>query len=83
MVPVVYSGTDDDHALAFGGLGSTGPLPGKLQDRFGIDTGKYFLPGGSVSRVLVAVVLWVVALQTSIHSILSHDQVVNRGNLNG
>ena len=77
MVPVIDTGTDDDHAFSFGHRRCIGPFARKLQDCLGIDSGENLLPGRRVGGVFIRVVLRIISGQAAADAVLSHDQIVN------
>ena len=79
VVPVVDARADDDHALALSHVRRIGPFPGELKHGPGIDSGEDFLPRRRVGGILVGVILRIIPGKPAAHSVLRHDQVVNRG----
>ncbi len=79
VIPVVDTGTDDDRALAFGGFRRRGPLAGELGNIGAVDASKFFLPGRSISPLLVIVTLRILPSETAINAELSHQQIKNGG----
>ncbi len=77
---MVDSGPDDNHAFAFSCLSRVRPFSGKLNNGFGIHSGKNFLPGGSVGGTFIGIIFGIISGQIPIDAILSHDQIINRGN---
>ena len=83
VVPVVDSRTDKNRAFAAGMLGGGSPFTREANQVAPADSGVLLAPGGRERGGFVVVVGRVIAAESAIDPVLSHQQVVNGGHLHG
>ncbi len=77
VVPVVHTGTHDDHGTALGLVGVVGKLTGNADHFVGGDAGDLFLPGRGIGLHFVVGGSTVVLAQATADAVVGHHQVVN------
>src|SRR5690554_3458147 len=77
VVPVVHTGTHDDHGTALGLVGVIGELTGNTDHFLGGYAGDFFLPGRGIGLHFIVGGSAVILAQTTADTVVSHHQVVN------
>ena len=77
VVPVVHTGTDDDHGTALGLVGVIGELTGNADHFLGGDAGDLFLPGRGVRLNFVIGSGTVILAQATANAVVGDHQVID------
>jgi len=78
VIPVINPGSDEDRAFSVGMLSRRAPFPGKSNQHITPDARVLFTPRWSVGRFGIVIVGGIITRQPAMDSILSHQQVVRR-----
>ena len=82
VIPMVDSSPDQDRAFSVGVLGGRCPFACKADQYVAANARVLLTPGRGVRRVGIVVARRIVAAEAALNAVLSHQQIVGRGNLN-
>src|SRR6056297_904895 len=77
VVPVVHTGTDDDHGTALGLIGVVGELTGNADHFLGGHAGDLFLPGRGIGLYFIVGSGAVIIPQPTADAVVGNHQVIN------